>query len=99
MIYEIWFTKCEQNWYDGHDRMVSTLATIVGGERCILDSKTYRNHTTTIDTIRSLFHQSQVNPAYRALHEFDRTTRDLHTPGQIGEEAWPDLQPLPLVSR
>ena len=40
------------------------------------------------------------NPAYQALHEFDRTTRDLHTPpGQIGEEAWPDLRPLPLVSR
>ena len=39
------------------------------------------------------------NPAYHALHEFDRTTRDLHTPSQIEEEAWPDLPPLPLVSR
>ena len=38
------------------------------------------------------------NPAYHALHEFDQTIRDLHAPGEIREE-WPDLQPLPLVSR
>ena len=32
------------------------------------------------------------NPAHHALHEFDRTTRDLYAPSQMGEEACPDPQ-------
>ena len=40
------------------------------------------------------------SPAHHALHEFDRTTRDLYLlPGQMEEEAWPDPRPLPLVSK
>ena len=38
------------------------------------------------------------NPAHHALHEFDRTTRDLYAPRPNGR-AWPDPQPLPLVSK
>ena len=39
------------------------------------------------------------NPAHHALQEFDRTITDFLLPGQIKEEAWPDPQPLPLVSK
>ena len=39
------------------------------------------------------------NPAHHALHEFDRATRDLYAPRPDGREAWPDPQPLPLVSK
>ena len=39
------------------------------------------------------------NPTHNALHEFDRTIRDLYAPGQMGKEVWCNPRPLLLVSR